>query len=200
MCLTSRYYWESRSHLAIVDDLRLCDGRIVILRSMPLQILDCIHTGHLGVTKCRSRARSSVWWPGLCKQIREFITRCHTCAKDNPTPLEPLMPSSFTVQPLKRVATNLYNFQGRNHIIVVDYCSKWFDIKELSDETSYSVIKTLKEVFATNGILDGIMSDNGPQHSEETFRQFAETYHFMHVTSSPKYPWASGEVERASLC
>ncbi|XP_068717000.1 uncharacterized protein [Montipora capricornis] len=41
------------------------------------------------------------------------------------------------------------------------------------------------------------MSDNGPQYSAETFRQFAEAYHFTHVTSSPKYPQANGEVERA---
>ena len=41
------------------------------------------------------------------------------------------------------------------------------------------------------------MSDNGPQYSAETFRQFAEAYHFTHVTSLPKYPQANGEVERA---
>ena len=59
-----RPYWESRNHLAIVDDLLLYDDRIVIPRGMRLQTLDCIHTGHLDITKCRSKARTSVWWPG----------------------------------------------------------------------------------------------------------------------------------------
>ena len=94
-----RPYWENRSHLTIVDDLLLYDDRIVIPRSMRLQILDCIHTGHLGLTKCRSRARISVWWPGLSTQIGELITRCHTCAKEQPTPREPLLPSSFPGRP-----------------------------------------------------------------------------------------------------
>ena len=192
-----RPYWENRSHLTIVDDLLLYDDRIVIPRSMRLQILDCIHTGHVGLTKCRSRARTSVWWPGLSTQIGELITRRHTCAKEQPTPREPLLPSSFPGRPWERVATDLYDFQGRKYIIVVDYYSRWFDIKELSDETSHSVIKALREVFATHGIPDVIMSDNGPQYSAETFRQFAEAYHFTHVTSSPKYPQANGEVERA---
>ena len=164
---------------------------------MRLQILDCIHTGHLGLTKCRSRARTSVWWPGLSTQISELITRCHTCAKEQPTPREPLLPSSFPGRPWERVATELYDFQGRKYIIVVDYYSRWFDIKELSDETSHSVIKALWEVFATHGIPDVIMSDNGPQYSAETSRQFAEAYHFTNVTSSPKYPQANVEVERA---
>ena len=52
---------------------------------------------------------------------------------------------------------------------MVDYYSRWFDIKEISDETSHSVIKALREAFATHGIPDVIMSDNGPQYSAETF-------------------------------
>ena len=183
-----RPYWENRSHLTIVADLLLCDDRILIPRSMQLQILDC---------ECRSRARTSVWWPGLFPQIDELITRCHTCAKEKPTPRDQLIPSSFPARPWERVATGLYDFQRRKYIIVVDYYSRWFDIKELSDETSHSVIKALKEVFATHGIPDVIMSDNGPQYSAEAFRQFAAAYHFTHVTSSPKFPQANGEVERA---
>ena len=164
---------------------------------MRLQILDCIHTVHLGLTKRRSRACISVWWPGLSTQIGELITRCHTCAKEQPTPRELLMPSSFPARPCERVATDLYDFQGRKYIIVVDYYSRWFDIKELSNETSHSVIKALKEAFATHGIPDVIMSDNGPQYSAEAFRQFAAAYRFTHVTSSPKLPQANGELERA---
>ena len=124
---------------------------------------------------------------GLSTQIGELITRCHTCAKEQPTPREPLKPSSFPARPWERVATDLYDFQGRIYIIVVDYYSTWFDIKELSDETSHSIIKTLKEgtVFATHGIPHVTMSDNGPQYTTEAFRQFAEAYHFAHVSSSP---------------
>ena len=76
-----RPYCENRSHLTIVDELLQYDDRILVSRSMRLQILDCIHTGHLGLTRCRSRARTSVWWPGPSTQIGELIIRCHTCAK-----------------------------------------------------------------------------------------------------------------------
>ena len=58
-----------RSHFSVFDDLLLCDERIVIPRSMRLEILNCLHTGQLGITKCRARARASVWWPGLSMQI-----------------------------------------------------------------------------------------------------------------------------------
>ena len=56
-----RPYWENRAHLSIVDNLLLYDERIVIPGSMRLEILGCILAGHLGITKCRARALTSVW-------------------------------------------------------------------------------------------------------------------------------------------
>ena len=76
-----RQYWENRSHLSVLDDLLLYDDHIVIPRSMRLEILDRIRQGHLGITKCRARARTSVWWPGLSKSIEDMISKCVTCAK-----------------------------------------------------------------------------------------------------------------------
>ena len=42
-----------------------------------------------------------------------------------------------------------------------------------------------------------IISNNGPQYSVAVFSKFAEDYGFVHMTSSPKYPQANGEAERA---
>ena len=165
--------------------------------SMRLQILDCIHTGHLGITKCRSRARTSVWWPGLSKQMEDLVAQCVTCAKDQPTPKEPLMSASFPSRPWERIATDLFELKGKVYLIVVDYYSRWFEIKELRNESSSAVIRALKELFAIHGIPDLVMSDNGPQYSADSFREFATKYTFVHTTSSPRYPQANGDVEQA---
>ena len=82
-------------------------------------------------------------------------------------------------------------------MIVVDYYSRWFEIRRLNDQSSSRVISVLKELFSTHGIPDIIVSDNGPQFSSDAFRLFTTEYDFIHVTSSPKYPRANGEVERA---
>ena len=108
-------------YLSVVDDLLMYDDRLVIPRGMRLQILDCIHTGHLGITKCRSRARTSVWWPGLSKQIEDLMAQCVTCAKDRPMPKEPLISASFPSHPWERIATDLFELNEKVYLIVTDY-------------------------------------------------------------------------------
>jgi len=55
----------------------------------------------------------------------------------------------------------------------------------------------LKSIFARHGIPDTVISDNGPQYSATVFSNFSKEYGFTHVTSSPRYPQANGEAERA---
>ena len=180
-------YWENRTHFSIVDDLLLCDECLVIPKSMRPEILKCIHTGHLGISKCRARARASVWWPGLPMQIENMVTNCSTCAKDRPEPTEPLMSSSFPSRPWERLAADLFELAGKVYLIVVDYYSRWFEISRLNDQSSSRVISVLKELFSTHGIPDIIVSDNGLQFSSDAFCLFTTEYDFIHVTSSPKY-------------
>ena len=53
------------------------------------------------------------------------------------------------------------------------------------------------EIFALHGIPDTVVSDNGPQYISQEFADFAKDMGFTHITSSPLYPQANGEVERA---
>ena len=91
---------------------------------------------------------------------------------------------------------DLFELNQSHYIVVVDYFSRYPEVIKLSSTTSSSVIAALKSIFARHGIPETLRSDNGPQYSSQEFAQFAETYGFNHVTSSPRYPQFNGQVER----
>ena len=61
--------WEKKQHLTMNDGLLVYDNRIMIPQEMQLEILEQLHTGHLGITKCKGRAYNSVWWPSITAQV-----------------------------------------------------------------------------------------------------------------------------------
>ncbi len=59
------------SVLSVQNGLLMRGNRIIIPSEMRLQMLDKIHQG---IEKCRRKARVSVWWPGVAKQLEELVT------------------------------------------------------------------------------------------------------------------------------
>ena len=104
---------------------------------------------------------------------------------------------SRTTYSWQRVATDLFMWKNTTYLLLVDYYSRYIEISSLSSTTSKAVIQRMKIIFGRHGIPECLMSDNGPQFSSHKFQQFSKEYKFDHKTSSPNYPQANGEAERA---
>ena len=63
----------------------------------------------------------------------------------------------------------------------------------MSSTTSTAIISALKSVFSQHSIPEIVRSDNGPQYPST---DFAESYGFQHITSSPYFPQSNGQAER----
>ena len=83
-------YWKVRDSLSIGDGLLLYNSRIVVPHSLKTETLMKIHEGHQGITRCRMRTKSSVWWPGISAQVQEMIQKCRVCARDADPHQEPM--------------------------------------------------------------------------------------------------------------
>ena len=190
-------YWQFRASLTINDDLLLFGSRIVIPESKQMETLEkIIHQGHQGFQKCRFRIVSAVWWPGVTKALENFIKTCPVCQQTVLPKREPLMTTQLPNHPWEKLATDLFELKGSTYILLVDYYSRFVEVQKLNSTTTASVIAFLKPMFARYGIPATLISDNGPQFISAEMKEFAETYGFHHITTSPYYPQANVQAER----
>ena len=103
----------------------------MIPQTLQKDILQRLHKGHQGITKCRLRARDSVWWLKLSNEIEEMIRKCQVCCKEW---MEPMIPSHDQLPslPWAKVATDLFQWRGKSYLLIVDYYSRYIEISKLT--------------------------------------------------------------------
>lgn len=195
--IATRPYWQIRDELTVCQGLLMKGSRLVIPTNLRAELLQKIHDGHQGIVKCRTRARNSIWWPGINREIENLVKNCTVCVKHRSDHAEPLRPTEFPERPWQMLGSDLFQMKGANYLLVVDYFSRYIEIARLKSTTSQAIVNHLQSIFARYGIPDTLISDNGPQYASGLFQKFATDYGFRHVTSSPHYPQGNGEAERA---
>lgn len=190
-------YYNIRAELSVVNGLLLRQNRVVIPHSLRGDILKRLHEGHLGIEKCKRRARTAVYWPGINADIEQMVSTCDTCIKHQAKqPKEPLTITDIPEEPWQKVGTDIFHLGGKNYLLVIDYLSNYPEMALLSNMSATCVITHMKSIFARHGIPQIVHSDNGPCYSCREFQLFAQEYDFKHVTSSPLHPQSNGKAEK----
>ena len=189
-------YFSFRNELSVVNGFLLYRNRIVVPESLRTEILDLIHAGHQGVTKCRERAATSVWWRWISADIAKKADQCDFCRMHRPTHRRELLkPTVLPNRPWQKISADLCEIKDKRYLVVIDYFSRYIEIVFLTRITSDQVIGKLKNIFARWGIPEQIVTDSGTQFTSATFKKFAKDYNFQQVFSSPHHHQANGEAE-----
>ena len=112
-------------------------SRVVIPASLRVDLLDRIHAAHQGISKCRERAKHSVWWPELSRQLEVIVRSCPQCQKHSPLRPEP---SQLPQLPWQKVGTDLFEWKKSTYLLVVDFYSRWIEVARLKNLSSEEVI------------------------------------------------------------
>ena len=72
-------YWPYKEKLGYYNGILLKCDKIIIPSSLVPDVLKDIHRGHLGIEKCRLRARRSVFWPNMNIDIAKLVNSCVQC-------------------------------------------------------------------------------------------------------------------------
>ena len=125
-----------------------------------------------------------------------MVKQCPVCTRTFTPQKQPMIHTDLPDYPWQKIATDLFQLNRRNYLLVVDYFSRFPETQQLSNTTSSSVVGALKAMFSQFGIPETVISDNGPRYSSSEFTEFLEAYDFSHVTSSPLFAQSNGLAER----
>ena len=191
-------YWNYRDEISEVHGVIMKGDRIIIPTALRGEMLLRIHESHMGIEKCRRRARDVIFWPRMNEQISDLISKCDICQEfQSSNQKEPMMESPLPRRPWEMVATDLFQWEHKDYLVVVDYYSRYVEIAKLDDTKSRTIVNHTKSIFARHGIPSIVRSDNGPQYIAQEYKQFAKDWKFEHQTSSPYYPKSNGLAEKA---
>jgi hypothetical protein len=196
--LETKPFYHIKEELSIVDSVILKVDKVVIPLSMKRDMLKRIHEEHIGIEKCKARAREVMYRPPINAEIEDYISKCSVCMQHSDRQQkEPLISHDIPSSPWEKVGSDLFHCLGQNFLVVVDYYSNFPEVCLLQDTHSATVIKHMKSVFARYGIPKTIVSDNGPQYSSFQFQQFCKEYDIKHSLSSPEHPKSNGLAENS---
>ena len=191
-------YFHFRDELSKQDGVIFRGNRAVVPTALRHDMLERIHSAHIGIEGCLCRSRECLYWPGMGGAVKEYIEKCSICRSyDSRQGKETLHSHEVPNRAWAKIGTDLFSCNDHDYLVTVDYCSGFWEVDALNDTKAQTVIHKLKAQFARYGIPDICMSDNGPQFSSDEFKRFSRKWQFKHKTSSPAYPQSNGKVEQA---
>ena len=194
----TRPYLGIKTEFTVLDNLILRGSRIVIPTSLQQETLRLAHEGHQGIIKTKQLLREKVWWPGIDQAVELMIRTCIACQAQGPcTAPQPLHMTTMHSRPWQTLHADLCGpFPTGESLVMVDTCSRWPEVHILKSTTSTVIIKRMKTTFATHGIPEEIVTDNGPQFISTEFTSYLSSCGIKHRRVTAYWPQANSEVER----
>ena len=124
---------------------------------------------------------------------------CEQCALQQRSPASaPLHPWDWPSKPWSRVHIDYAGpSRGNMFLVLMDAHSKWMEVVPVPAANSYHTATALRAIFATHGLPEVLVSDNGSAFTSIEFRTFFERNGIWHLTSAPYHPATNGLAERA---
>ena len=194
---------EVQKLLSLSNDLEM-DGKILLFRGRPIippklrkRALKTLHAAHQGVTKMSARAESSIFWPGITKDIRETRLGCSSCdrwapSQQNLPPVEPVTPE----YPFQHLSADHLDFAGYTYGIIVDRFSNWIKVYRGTGGAAMFV-KVLRDMCNNFNVPETLTTDGGPHYVADETKKFLDQYGIKHRLTSVANPHANSRAEIA---
>ncbi|CAK1585821.1 unnamed protein product [Parnassius mnemosyne] len=133
------------------DSILLRGNKIVIPQQLCKSVLDAAYEVHPGIVAMKEHLRSKVWWPRIDKDVEKLVKACKGCTLVGlPNPPAPMKRRELPAAPWIDVTMDLMGPLPSNEylLVVVDYYSRYKEVKNYKNITCLQIIKMVKEMFS----------------------------------------------------
>ncbi|XP_072084713.1 uncharacterized protein [Arachis hypogaea] len=175
-------------------------------------VLSEAHEGICGI-HCGARSlaqkvlRAGFYWPTIWDDSRQKVRTCDKCQKHSPminVPAEQLHQSEVS-WPFNRWGIDILGpfptapRQMKYLVVAIDYFSKWIEAHPLAKITSSQMISFVwKSIICRFGVPGHIITDNGRQFTDHSFKEFLQNLKIKQHFSSVEHPQSNGLAEAAN--
>nr|XP_025616499.1 uncharacterized protein LOC112708784 [Arachis hypogaea] len=163
---------------------------------------------HCGARSLAQKAlRAGFYWPTIWADSKHKVRTCDNCQKHSPIinmPAEHLH-QSVVSWPFNRWGIDILGpfptapRQVKFLVVAIDYFSKWIEAQPLAKITSSQMISFVwKYIICRFGIPGHIVTDNGRQFTDNTFKEFLQNLKIKQHFSSVEHPQSNGLAEAAN--
>ncbi|KAK2403361.1 hypothetical protein QL285_052808 [Trifolium repens] len=197
------------------DNILRCQGRVCVPDAMDLRntILGEAHKSklsiHPGATKMYQDLRHDFWWPGMKKDVAEYVASCLTCQKAKIEHQRPAgMLQSLDIPEWKWDSISMDFITGlpktrRKHDSI------WVIVDRLTKSAHFLPVRTtdtaakltdiyIAEIVRLHGIPSSIVSDRDPKFTSHFWRTLHEALGTKLRLSSAYHPQTDGQTERTN--
>ncbi|GFO15100.1 gypsy retrotransposon integrase-like protein 1 [Plakobranchus ocellatus] len=200
---------EVRKRLHAKSEFATVQTTIAVPESLRQLVLSYAHESdlacHSGFRKTLSALRTQFSWPGVCSDVKNYITSCHLCqikprtGQDRPAPFQPV---SIVGEPFERLMIDFVSplpLSSDRYVYLltlVDVSTRWAEAVPLRRITAKDVAEALFSIFVRLGFPMEIQSDRGQQFMSKLLAKFNRLCNIKHFVSTPYHPQTNGIVER----
>jgi len=164
--------------------------------------------GHRGQWKTVELVTCNFWWPGITKEVKQYMEGCDTCQHNKnriEQPADKLMPNSIPEKPWMHISadfiTKLPLAQGYDSIlVVVDRLTKMVHFIPTTEKTSAEGLARLfrDNMWKLHSLPKSIVSDRGPQFAAGLMKELNEMLGIKSKLSTAFYPQTDRQTERVN--
>ena len=151
-------FYSFHYELSVINGLVLKGtSRIIVPKKLRQNALNKLHVSHLGTIKTILRARNYVFWPGINEDIKQLCKNCKIWNKfSTRQPSESLKNDLVCTKLWDTLACDLFEFQGKLFLIIIDRYSKFVCMELVIDDTADKTILAFLNIFSKLGIPNKI--------------------------------------------